>query len=305
MPKLCAPMRLSPALALTLAGTALMTAVPAQAQFYVRPFGGVYVERYYEPLPALPPGGYYAPPPPVYRAPPPVYGAPGRFPYADIAPMLRSMGMSAIGRARVDGDTYVVDATDRSGVRMRVRLDAFNGRVLAMHPIGQAPVARQSVPPAMAPLPPKKPPEFAAVTTPAPPPVAAPQGAAPPVTAPVTPPDGSNAGVPAERRSETPPADPDSAAANGAPAPAGDPAVRVIPGIAVPPGTEPAKSPEEAADKPADEAPAPTAEAPAAEAPAADEPADAGTGTGVGTGSDTPAGTASVVARGTKPAPQE
>ncbi|MDF2620965.1 MAG: hypothetical protein K0S00_3624 [Xanthobacteraceae bacterium] len=305
MPKLCAPMRLSPALALmlagpALAGTALMTAVPAQAQFYVRPFGGVYVERYYEPLPALPPGGYYAPPPPVYRAP-------GRFPYADIQPMLRSMGMSAIGRARVDGDTYVVDATDRGGMRMRVRIDAFNGRVLAMHPIGQAPVARQSVPPAMAPLPPKKPPEFAAVTTPAPPPVAAPQGAAPPVTAPVTPPDGSNAAVPAERRSETPPAaDPsESAAANGAPAPAGDPAVRVIPGIAVPPGTEPPASPEETADKPADDAPAPTAEAPAAEAPAADEPADAGTGTGVGTGSDTPAGTASVVARGTKPAPQE
>ncbi|ADH90001.1 hypothetical protein Snov_2712 [Ancylobacter novellus DSM 506] len=294
MPKLCAPMRLSPALALmlagpALAGTALMTAVPAQAQFYVRPFGGVYVERYYEPLPALPPGGYYAPPP--------VYRAPGRFPYADIQPMLRSMGMSAIGRARVDGDTYVVDATDRGGMRMRVRIDAFNGRVLAMHPIGQAPVARQSVPPAMAPLPPKKPPELAAVTAPAPPPVAAPQGAAPPVTAPVTAPDGSNAAVPAERRSEVPPATEPTESANA------DPAVRVIPGIAVPPGTEPQQSPEEAASKPTDETPSDEAPAPAAEAAPADEPAD--TGTGVGTGSDTPAGTASVMARGTKPAPQE
>lgn len=296
MPKLCAPMRLSPALAFTLAGTALMTAVPAQAQFYVRPFGGVYVERYYEPLPALPPGGYYAPPP--------VYRAPGRFPYADIQPMLRSMGMSAIGRPRVDGNTYLVDATDGGGMRMRVRIDAFNGRILAMHPIGQAPVARQSVPPVggmppvalVPPLPPKKPPELAAVTVPAPP-VDAPQGAAPPVAVPVTPPDGPNAAVPAERRSEVPPAAEPTESANG------DPAVRVIPGIAVPPGTEPQASPEEAADKPADEAPADEAPAPAAEAAPANAPVD--TGTGVGTGSDTPAGTASVMARGTKPAPQE
>ncbi|MFD1489495.1 PepSY domain-containing protein, partial [Ancylobacter vacuolatus] len=127
-----------------LAGFSALASLPAQAQVYFRPYGGVYVERYYEPPPAYypppPPPTYYPPPPQVY-APPPAYGAPGRLPLADVTPLLRSMGMTGIGRPRVDGPTYVVDATARSGARMRVRIDAYSGEVIAMHPIGQAPVA--------------------------------------------------------------------------------------------------------------------------------------------------------------------
>lgn len=300
-----APMRLPPAAMPMLAALAAIASFPAQAEFYFRPFGGVYVERYYEPFP---PGGYY---------PPPVYRTPGRFPFADINPMLGSMGMTAIGRARVDGDTYVVDATDRSGMRVRVRIDAFNGRVIAMHPVGQAPVARQAPPPlpAIAPLPPARPPEIATVTAPAPSDPAVPgSSGAPDMGAAAKP-----AAVPTEA---DPSADPtqagpaDSPAAGAAPA---GTAVRVIPGIAVPPGTAPdadADAQAPAAATPGEEKPAARAETSSPESgpeaqtavppPAVAPPAvGSGTGTGTGTGSDTPAGTASVVVRGTgsPPAP--
>ncbi|QFR33103.1 hypothetical protein [Ancylobacter sp. TS-1] len=290
-----ARLRLSPVLAPLLAGVVVMAAAPAQAEFFFRPFGGVYVERYYEPLP---PGGYYPEPPA------PVYRAPERFPFTDIEPMLRSMGMRAIGRVRVEGNTYVVDATDPSGTRVRVRIDAFNGRILALAPTGAAPVARQAPvgPPraATAPLPPRKPPEIAAVTVPAPPPLTGPEAEA----------GAGSAALPAE-------------AVPAAPAPESG-TVRVIPGIATPPGTAPQKA--------AGDAPAPATEAPgeaqvdakgdaktdakadaappeasasetsAPEAPAAAAPSAPSTGTG--TGSTTPAGTASVVARDNgKPAP--
>lgn len=284
-----ARLRLSPVLAPLLAGVVVMAAAPAQAEFFFRPFGGVYVERYYEPLP---PGGYYPEPPA------PVYRAPERFPFTDVEPMLRSMGMRAIGRVRVEGNTYVVDATDPSGTRVRVRIDAFNGRILALAPTGAAPVVRRApvAPPraATAPLPPRKPPEIAAVTVPAPPPLTGPEAEAE-----------SGAG------SAALPAD----AVPAAPAPESG-TVRVIPGIAPPPGTAPQQAagdaptpatvaPGEAqADAKTGAAPpeASASEASAPEAPAAAAPSAPSTGTG--TGSTTPAGTASVVARDNgRPAP--
>ncbi|WP_454684389.1 hypothetical protein [Ancylobacter moscoviensis] len=302
MAKLHASRRLSSMTLPVLAGLAAMTAVPAQAQFYYRPFGGVYVERYYEPLP---PGGYYEPPPPVYRAPPPAYGAPGRFPFADVEPMLRSMGMRAVGRPRIDGGTYVVDATDPNGARVRVRIDAFNGRIIAMHPLGPArPAARQTapstamLPPAVAPLPPRREPESGMVA--APPPAGAPAAEA-------SPQEGAEGSGPAPAdapsAASVPPSTAD-AAPTASQAPTGEgSSVRVIPGVAMPPGTEPTTA--AAAETPQGEA-AKGAEAskPAGDAPAA---AASGTGTGTGTGSDTPAGTASVMARGAdgEPEPEE
>ncbi len=302
MAKLRASRRLSSVTLPMLAGLAAMTTVPAQAQFYYRPFGGVYVERYYEPLP---PGGYYEPPPPVYRAPPPAYGAPGRFPAADVEPMLRSMGMRAVGRPRVDGGTYVVDATDPSGARVRVRIDAFNGRIIAMHPLGPArPAARQTapstamLPPAVAPLPPRREPESGMVAAPPPMGAASQEGAQGSEPAPADMPPAASAPA-----SDPPPAADAAPRASRAPTDEGS-SVRVIPGVAMPPGTEPptaanAGTPQDEATKGAD------ISRPAASAPAAD--VGSGTGTGTGTGSDTPAGTASVMARGAggEPEPEE
>lgn len=306
MPMPCAPTaRLPRRLAVAvpaLAGLCTLISLPAQAQMYVRPYGGVYVERYYGPPPAYyPPPPVYYPPPAAYPAPPPVYQAPGRFPFADVAPMLRSMGMSAIGRPRVDGNTYLVDATARSGARMRVRIDAYSGEVIAMHPIGQGPVgatpaapARQALP-AVAPLPPARPPELAAIPAPEPSadvlPAAAPDSAS---SAPASPAPVVNAATPAS---------PSAAAGASEATPGAASPVRIIPGTAVPPSAMP---PATASTAPPP-APPPAEPAKGAAATPAIPPAGSGTGTGVGTGSTVPAGTASVYARGAsgKPAPTE
>ncbi|WP_371347352.1 hypothetical protein [Ancylobacter sp. IITR112] len=304
MPMPCAPTaRLPRRLAVAvpvLAGLCTFFSLPAQAQVYVRPFGGVYVERYYGPPPAYypPPPAYY--PPPAAYPPPPVYRAPGHFPVADIAPMLRSMGMSAIGRPRVDGNTYLVDATARSGARLRVRIDAYSGEVIAMHPVGQGPVATPAAPaaparqalPAVPPLPLARPPELAAIPAPEPSAEALPAAS----SAPSEPQSANEPPLPAAAAAESP-----------APAPAASSPVRIIPGTAVPPSAMPqAASPPSAASPPGNEAKAPAPPAPAT-TPAAVPPAGSGTGTGVGTGSTVPAGTASVYARGAsaKPEPAE
>ncbi|TCK16637.1 hypothetical protein EV667_4411 [Ancylobacter aquaticus] len=298
--------RLTSVAAPVLAGLCALASLPAQAQVFLRPYGGVYVERYYEPPPAYypPPPAYYEPPP-AYYPPPSNYRAPGRFPAADIGPLLRSMGMTGIGRARVDGPTYMVDATARSGARMRVRIDAYNGQVIAMHPIGQASAATPRTPstrqalPAIAPLPPARPPELAAI--PAPEPSAEALGAAAPAASSpdISPPEAS----PAESETGEAPTSAASTPADGtdesAPAaPEATGAVRIIPGTAVPPSAMP--TPGSGAD-------ASAAEPPAAPPPAAAATESSGTGTGVGTGSTTPAGTASVYARGApaKPEPAE
>lgn len=261
------PMRRMIALTSALAAAAMGLAVsPASAQVYFRPYSGVYVERYYEPGP-----GYYAPPP-VY-GPPPVYAPRAGLPPQDVEPMLRSMGMRAVGRVRADGPTYVVDATDAGGVRQRVRIDISSGQILAMHPIGPAVGSpsgststgrRYAAPPAgggpvfAAPIPPKRPPELAAVPAPAPI-VPDESAAAPPPSAPP---------AAAEKPAAEKPAEP---AKTEAAAPPG--AVRVIPGVAVPPGTAPNAT-----------------------------KAGTGTGTGTGTGETSSAGTASVVVRENPPA---
>ena len=281
------PMRRRSAYAFTLAaGVAALAASPAAAQVYFRPYGGVYVERYYGP-------------PPDYYAPPPVYRAPrAGLPPQDVEPMLRSMGMRSVGRVRADGPTYLVDATDAGGVRQRVRIDAMSGRIIAMHEIGRpaAPVAAPTIqPPAgaegpgrryaspaeagvpgfVAPTPPKRPPELAAVPAPAPivpeEPAAAPPSAEPPPAEAHEPAEAATDGAappPAETaKPAEPAADPQAVARPGA--------VRVIPGVAVPPGTAPDAVPADAGS---------------------------GTGTGTATGEDASAGTASVIAREKPPA---
>lgn len=279
-----APLCLSSVAVPLLAGLGALASLPAQAEVFFRPYGGVYVERFYEP-----------PPPPVYYPPPPAYGAPPRFPYADIGPMLRSMGMSGIGRARVDGPTYLVDATARSGTRMRVRIDAYTGQVIAMHPIGGAPAgppsagqasrvpAMRQASPVVPPLPPARPPELAAVPAPAP-------------SMPAPPADAPPANAPAPGTAASPAASSDAATAT----PATPGAVRVIPGTAVPPSAAPRTDAAGRESGSGGAAKATTPEAAAAEtSPAEAPPQSSGTGTGTGTGSDTPAGTASVFARGT------
>ncbi|MGA0562759.1 hypothetical protein ACO2RV_09930 [Ancylobacter sp. VNQ12] len=276
------PMRRMIALTSALSASALGLAVsPASAQVYFRPYGGVYVERYYEPGP-----GYYAPPP-VY-GPPPVYAPRAGLPPQDVEPMLRSMGMRAVGRLRADGPTYVVDATDAGGVRQRVRIDISSGQILAMHPIGPAVGSpsgststgrRYAAPPTgggpvfAAPIPPKRPPELAAVPAPAPivpdEPAAAPPPSAVPATSTDAPkPADSPQPAAAEKPATEKPAEPASAEAAAQPG-----AVRVIPGVAVPPGTAPNAA-----------------------------KAGTGTGTGTGTGDTSSAGTASVVVRENPPA---
>lgn len=265
------PMRRMIALTSALAASTTLLAVsPASAQVYFRPYGGVYVERYYEPAPMY--------------APPPVYAPRAGMPPQDVEPMLRSMGMRAVGRVRADGGTYVVDATDAGGMRQRVRIDVGSGQIIAMRPLGPvagpAPVTapptastgnagrryatpEQAGPPNFPPppLPPTRPPELAAVPAPAPivpdEPAAASSPAAPP---PVAPNEAAKpADAPAPAVSQSPASQPG--------------AVRVIPGVAVPPGTAPAPA-----------------------------KAGVGTGTGTGTGDNGSAGTASVVAKENPPA---
>ncbi|WGD28435.1 hypothetical protein AncyloWKF20_11455 [Ancylobacter sp. WKF20] len=294
------------------AAALLVTAAPAAAQSYDRPYGRPYVQPYID----LDLNAYSQPGPADYNAPPVA------LPPQDVEPMLRSMGMSNVGRVRAGSNIYAVDATDPRGMRQRVRIDAMSGRIISMIPIGPdasatgygAPppgnggwnpppaalnvpsgmggvVGRQVAPqvaqplalPAQPPLPPTRQPEFAAV-----PPAG--QGPMAPSAVPQGPDtddsvDEVDTGPGAYNPPSSPPpttlpANPPAAAA---PAPAQAPApavangpIRVIPGVAVPPGTAPSG-------------------------------AAAGVGTGVGTGApDGSAGTASVIARdggGTTPAP--
>lgn len=256
---------LMPALLGPLVAYATFGAGPAQAQYYYRPY---YEPRYVEPLYDEPPPGYYRVRPRVYREPP-MREAPLLMPRADVQPLLRSMGMVSIARPRTDGNIYVTEATDPSGQRMRVRIDARSGSIVSMRPIAQpAPVGRN------APLPPMRPPEVETSALPAP--AATPEPATPPVAA--VPPSEKPMGP------DTAPAPPKQAAA---PAPAST-EVRVIPGVALPPGT--ALKVEAKTETP----PAATS----APAPAGNAAAGTGTGTGTGTGvGSASAGTASVVAR--------
>ncbi|MBS9478284.1 hypothetical protein [Ancylobacter radicis] len=284
----------------------LSSAAPAAAQFYDRPYGRPYVQPYID----MDLNAYNQPGPADYNAPP--VGLPPQ----DVEPMLRSMGMRNVGRVRAGGNIYAVDATDPRGMRQRVRIDAMSGRIISMIPLGpdtgatrygatppgngnwNPPPAVMNVPsgvgapvalPAEPPLPPIRQPEFAAVPPADEPPADAPPAGASPAA---SPPLGSAAESPAPPATAGPadpavagPAKVDAAKsetldAGAAPAAANGP-IRVIPGVAVPPGTEPTSM----------------------------APAQAGVGTGMGTGTGEAAGsagTASVVARdsgSTTPAP--
>ncbi|HEY9212468.1 MAG TPA: hypothetical protein VIQ29_06405 [Ancylobacter sp.] len=270
---------LMPALLGPLVACATFGASPAQAQYYYRPY---YEPRYVEPLyDEPPPGYYYRAPPRVYRqAPPPFMPRGGMIPLADVQPLLRSIGLVSVGRPRADGNTYVTDATTSSGERVRVRLDARSGAIISMNAIAQpAPVARR------APLPPVRPAEIETTALPAP--VTAPEPAMPIAAVP-----------PAEKPVATEPVpEPPKQAAAPATAPS---EVRVIPGVALPPGTAPkteAKATEAKVETPP-AAPAPSTPA----APAGNSTAGTGTGTGTGTAAGSvSAGTASVAARDGKP----
>lgn len=269
-PRVLAPALIAPLLA---AGAVAVTTTPADAQVYVRPYarawaGPIYAPPVYEP----PPGYYYGPPPPVY-GPPPAYREPRGMPAVDVEPMLRSMGMRQVGRVRAQGDVYVVDATDPGGARVRLTIDAFTAGIVSVQPIGRPSVAATPRPagpaplPRLAPIPPQKPPELAAVT-----PADQPAPSAPSATSPsATPPSATAAPPPAAAPSAVAPSP-------AAPKPS---AVRVIPGVAVPPGTAPAPA-------------------------VSTSPPQAGTGTGTGTsaaGATQEAGTASVVARDAEATP--
>lgn len=272
---------LMPALLGPLVACATFGASPAQAQYYYRPY---YEPRYVEPLyDEPPPGYYYRAPPRVYRqAPPPFMPRGETIPLADVQPLLRSIGLVSVGRPRADGNTYVTDATTSSGQRVRVRLDARSGAIISMNAIAQpAPVARR------APLPPVRPAEIETTTLPAP--VPSESTAAPPIAA----------VPPAEKPVATEPVpEPPKQAAAPASAPS---EVRVIPGVALPPGTAP-KTEAKATEAKATEAKVETkVETPPA-APAGNSTAGTGTGTGTGTATGSvSAGTASVAARDGKP----
>lgn len=278
--------------ALLAAAALAVVAVPAAAQPYDRPYGRPYVQPYID----MDLNQYYTPGPADYNAPP--VGLPPQ----DVEPMLRSMGMSNVGRVRAGSNIYAVDATDAGGMRQRIRIDANSGRILSMIPLGpdtgatrygatppgnggwNPPPAAMNVPsgvnpqivlPAQPPLPPARQPEFAAVPPASQGPVAPapmPQQVAPDTDDSV---DAVDTG-PGAYNPPTGPAAVPSPSPPAAAAPAANGPIRVIPGVAVPPGTAPSTG-------------------------------AAGVGTGVGTGApDGSAGTASVIARdngGTTPAP--
>lgn len=286
-------------LALALAGVGLAGGA-AQAQVYYRP---------YAPLP-----GYMPPPPPVYvpSYPPPggYYGpiarpySPPVMPRSDMTPMLRSMGLSNISRPRTEGDSYVSEATDAMGRRVRVRVNAYTGNVVSMRPVGTV-----TPPPATGPirtmpetniLPPRRPdapipPASAALPNagqaPAvlPPPV--PSGGKPPASArpseppPPVPSDVAKPAVPAAPPASTAAATPatatPAAVSPSAPTPAASATgtgaaegVRVIPGVAVP-ANGPARDPATGAAPPPEPPAAPpqAAVTPATPPPPAPPPA--------------------------------
>lgn len=276
-----------PLLSGILAGTVLsgLGAVSAQAQ-------------YYYPYPPPPPG-------PVY-VPAPAYGAPvyGMLPPGEIRAIVRNLGYWQVSRPSLQGRAYVVSAVGDGGP-VALAVDAFTGRV---SPLTTVSGPTYGPPPATyAPMP--RPPASQAARTPPATPPAQPspkrrpadvQTAKPDVGVPIPPAPG--AAIPAAPAT----AAPDSAATGGpaTPPPAGQPIPSAQPapqtpaktgaapgaGQAIPPAqTPPAQAPAaQAAPAPAQQA-APAAQAPATRTPAA----------GTATPGDVPAGSASVLSRGT------
>lgn len=110
-------------------GSGLMAAIllgplPASAQFY----GGYYGRTPYN-MPQ-PPLGYYDPDSP--------YPAPRRISADRVVERLEDMGYEDVGRPRFTGTLYIVEATTRHGMRLRIVVDAVRGIVLDRAALGPA-----------------------------------------------------------------------------------------------------------------------------------------------------------------------
>jgi hypothetical protein len=119
------PIRRRRADVLLLAGLALSgLAGPAAAQWYGRPYGY----------------GYGYPPPPGYDPREADFLSPG-----EIVDRVEAAGFDVLGRPRYTGRDYVVEATTRSGARVRLVVDAVRGRILTRTALGRDPTEEADV----------------------------------------------------------------------------------------------------------------------------------------------------------------
>lgn len=99
-------------LAIALAAASCLAALPASAQWY---------------------GSYYNAPPSPYG-----YGGYGYarpLPPDEIVDKIEDQGFEDVRRVRLEGSVYVAEATSEDGVRTRVTVDAYRGRVLDRRPV--------------------------------------------------------------------------------------------------------------------------------------------------------------------------
>lgn len=99
-------------LVFALAAASSLAAVPASAQFF---------------------GGYYNAPPSPYG-----YGGYGYarpLPPDEIVDRIEDQGFENVRRVRLEGSVYVAEATSEGGIRTRVTVDAYRGRVLDQRPV--------------------------------------------------------------------------------------------------------------------------------------------------------------------------
>lgn len=98
-------------LAIALAAASCLAAAPASAQWY---------------------GGYYNAPPSPYG-----YGGYGYarpLPPDEIVDRIEDQGFEDVRRVRLEGSVYVAEATSEGGIRTRVTVDAYRGRILDRRP---------------------------------------------------------------------------------------------------------------------------------------------------------------------------
>lgn len=97
---------------IVIAAASCLAAAPASAQFF---------------------GGYYNAPPSPYG-----YGGYGYarpLPRDEIVDRIEDQGFEDVRRVRLEGSVYVAEATSEDGIRTRVTVDAYRGRVLDRRPV--------------------------------------------------------------------------------------------------------------------------------------------------------------------------
>jgi hypothetical protein len=110
--------------------TALL-AVPAQADH--KRFGGFFVEPFFVPVPERPFRGRLR--------------QQDGYPVARVRQRLRGIGFSGIGQFDVHPNVYGVTATDPGGVRVRLAIDRWTGRIMRARVIEGGPAVRPYRPP--------------------------------------------------------------------------------------------------------------------------------------------------------------